>query len=160
MILTQVVVNFLLWSVILLSVNCEDDIVFSFLCPFYSVTGDNKAGLDSSVVCEVWACPGQTIVVSLCEESVGDNYLRLYAGLIELKSDDDSCGELYRGARISYTFPHYVEGTIDTIGPCFSFDLYQVGWKAVLTAVYILYLLNIVIMIASFTVTTSHIDFK
>jgi hypothetical protein len=107
---------------LLLSVSCLDEVVFSFHCPFYSVSGDSKAGGNTSVVCEIWACPGQTIDVSLCEEAVGDNYIRLFAGVTELGSDDDSCGELYGPARLSYTFPY--DNT--SAASCVSFDLYQV----------------------------------
>ena len=64
--------KFLLWTFILqvVCLGMEDEIVFSFRCPFYSVTGDSKAGLNTSAVCEIWACPGQTMDVSLCAESV------------------------------------------------------------------------------------------
>ena len=122
----QIFVCLSFWYVMLFlaSVSCEQGaVVFSFRCPFYSVTGDRKAGVDTAVVCEIWACPGQTIDVSLCEESVGDNYMRLFAGMTELGSDDDSCGQMYGAARLSYAFP-YDNTTAD---PCFSFDLYQVS---------------------------------
>ena len=98
---------------------CQE-VVSSFHCPFYRVVGDSKAGLSTSVVCNIWACPGQTIEVSLCEESVGDTYLRLLSGTREVGSSDDSCGVLYGGGRITHEFPY--NGSL----PCQSFDLYQV----------------------------------
>ena len=102
------------------SLACCQDVVFSFHCPFYSVTGDQKAGLNTSVVCEIWACPGQTMDVSLCEESVGDNYIRLYSSHTQLGSSDDSCGEQYGAGRLAYSVPY------NESSACRSFDLYQV----------------------------------
>ena len=117
----------MMWRVLLvvLLVVCtvmsvDEVIVESFTCPFYRVTGDNKAGWNTSVVCSIWACPGQTIEASLCEESVGDTFMRLYAGKTQLVHSDDSCGELYGAGWVSYNYPFNDED------PCYSFDLYQV----------------------------------
>ena len=111
---------YLLTSTLVIPGSLCQEIVFSFHCPFYRVTGDSKAGSNTSAICEVWACPGQTIDVSLCEESVGDTYIRLYLDSTELGSSDDSCGVLYGGSRLSYTFPY------NETSSCQSFDLYQV----------------------------------
>lgn len=97
----------------------DEEVVFSFQCPFYRVVGDDKASPSNSVTCRIWGCPGQTIDASLCEDSVGDNFLRLYTASGEVARNDDACGRFYGGSHIVYLYPY------SSSAPCQEFILYQ-----------------------------------
>ena len=63
--------------------------IFEFECAPYRVTGDKQATIGIAIPCRVWVCPGQTIEATLCGNSFGDNFLRLYEGGVETASNDD-----------------------------------------------------------------------
>jgi hypothetical protein len=64
------------------------------LCPSYSVSNTNYAE-QNYASCEVYACPGSTIVISGCGPGAcsGDQYLSLYdSSNYQVASNDDNCG--------------------------------------------------------------------
>jgi hypothetical protein len=65
-----------------------------FYCPSYSASNTSNAE-QNYATCEVYACPGSTIVISGCGPGAcsGDQYLSLYdSSNNQVASNDDNCG--------------------------------------------------------------------
>ena len=81
-----IILLYLLLNVI--RMNSESS-VFEFNCPFYKVTGDYQALSDNVVKCPIWICPGQSVEASLCGNSYGDNFIRLFENNTQRAANDD-----------------------------------------------------------------------
>ena len=73
--------------------------------------------------CPIYACPGERIVVSLCEPGSscdGDTFYRLYLGSTEVAVNDDVCGMC---SEITYTVPPVDDCAVYTLRQgCFADD--------------------------------------
>jgi hypothetical protein len=68
--------------------NCVDPALNSF--PHTTCTLDNtNNALQNTVAVQQEACPGEQLVFSTCSQYVGDTWIRLFLGGVQVASNDD-----------------------------------------------------------------------